>query len=147
MTQNNNNQDGYNSRMKEMIGEGKELLASQLATNRSILQKCILVKEKMIFEDNIHFSKVSLQEVANVVLFDLSQQWMTVSPLLRPPVIISEEGIVNKTKRLWEKAVNVCRDRTSKGTRQLFLRQLDKLFDITACQHKIVLCGQHSGTL
>ena len=108
MTQNNNNQDGYNSRMKEMIGEGKELLASQLATNRSILQKCILVKEKMIFEHNIHFSKVSLHEVANIVLLDLSQQWLTVSPLLRPPVIISEEGIVNKTKRLWEKAVNVC---------------------------------------
>ena len=104
-----------------IFGEGSDFLPSQLATNRSILQKFILVKETMVDDQNVHFSKISLVDIANVVSSDLLKQWETVSPLLCPPVIIGRESIVNKVKRLWEKADNVSRNRTSKEVREIFL--------------------------
>ena len=62
-----------------IFGKESDFLPSHLATNRSILQKFIIVKETMVDDQNVHFSKISLVDIANVVSSDLLKQWETVS--------------------------------------------------------------------
>ena len=49
----------YNKRMLEVIGEASEFDHTQLATKRFVLRKSLLVKERIIQEDGIHFSRVT----------------------------------------------------------------------------------------
>ena len=127
----------YNKRMLEVIGEASEFDQTQLATKRSVLRKSLLVKEKIIKEDSIHFSRVTPTDIGKKVAPDLMNQWRTINPLLVAPIVISEKHLIAKVTKLWERAVDVVRRRTGKKVRETFLSQLDSLFNITTCSHKI----------
>ena len=142
---NHNNQHGYNRRMVELFGDGTELLSSQLATYHSVLKKMMLVKENMILQENLHFSKISRTEMSKIAAKDLSIQWWTLCPLLKSPVTLTEKGFAWKIKSLWEKAVSVSRGQTSRAVRESFLAELDKLFNITVCRQDIIQHRLQSG--
>ena len=127
----------YNKQMLEVIGEASEFDQTQLATKRSILRKSLLVKEKIIQEDGIHFSRVTPTDIGKKVAPDLINQWRTINPLLVAPIVISEKYLIAKVTKLWERAVDVVRRITGKKVRETFLSQLDSLFNITTCSHKI----------
>ena len=128
----------YNKRMLEVIGEASEFDQTQLATKRSVLRKSLLVKERIIIqEDGIHFSRVTPTDIGKKLAPDLMNQWRTINPLLVAPIVISEKHLIAKVTKLWERAVDVVRKRTGKKVRETFLSQLDSLFNITTCSHKI----------
>ena len=133
----------HNPRMREYIGDGRDFHESQLPTNRSILQKFILEKDNLIHDKNLHFSNISTTDVSKPVASGLERHWKTISSLFESPVIICGLSLVNKVSRLWDKAYNVFRDRTSKGAKLKFLSTLDKLFDISCCPHTITLCQEN----
>ena len=126
--------------MKEFIGDGEELLSSQLDTCRSVLKKMIQLKDSMIIEEHFYYASITPYDIAKLTAPALTEQWVRVSPLLQPPIILSGKALFNKITKLWEKAYNVSRGRTSKGVKEAFLTQLDHLFDITSCPHKISSC-------
>ena len=128
------------SKLESVIGTAKPFVRNQLPTYRSILQKISLEKKRLIEADNLHFSQVTAPELAKRVAGDLTHHLGTVCPLLTTPIILSEHSVRNKVLKLFVKAVEVTHNRVTKTVKNRFLESLDKLFDLTSCQHHIRLC-------
>ena len=57
-----------NQKLREYVGNGKELDMSEVPTLRAVIQKGLLIKEKWLMEsDNLRRHDISLNEVAKEV--------------------------------------------------------------------------------
>ena len=75
------------------------------------------MKEKIVKEDSIHFSRVTPTDIGKKVAPDLMNQWRTINPLLVAPIVLSEKHLIAKVTKLWGRAVDMVRRRTGKKVR------------------------------
>ena len=132
-----------NQKLREYVGNGKELDISEVPTLRAVIQKGLLIKENLLMEsDNLRRHDISLSEVANKVAPVIIGQWLKSNAKFVPPVVLEEHSIVNKVKRLWQRVENVAMGRGGKAEKVKVDALLDKLLDITICPHTIMLCDE-----
>ena len=65
MTNESKQSDGSNMKLKTILGPGKAFMDKQLPTNRSVIQKALLEKEKIILKNGLHFSQVHITYQCN----------------------------------------------------------------------------------
>ena len=82
------------SNLSDLIGKGKEFLASELPTARDVLQLGLFMKET----DNRPASKYPVSELINDIYIQLHSQWMKANHLFEFPVIITEKAVKKKLK-------------------------------------------------
>ena len=130
-------------KLREYVGNGKELDMSEVPTVRAVIQKGLLIKETWLMEsDNLRRHDVSLIDVAKEVAPVIIGQWLKSNAKFVPPVVLVEHSIVNKVKKLWQRVENVAQGKGGKAEKVKVDALLDKLLDITICPHTIMLCDE-----
>ena len=78
-----------NQKLREYVGNGKELDISEVPTLRAVIQKGLLIKENLLMEsDNLRRHDISLSEVANKVAPVIIGQWLKSNAKFVPPVVL-----------------------------------------------------------
>lgn len=62
----------------------------------------------------------------------------------KPPITIVDRSIQERVKRLLDNASDIVWNRKTQSFKDDFERKLDRLFDITKCQHTIFLCSNEN---
>jgi len=109
-------------------------------TLRAVIQQGILIKEELLVRQDkkdIHDSEVAVKLVPMIVA-----QWQKSNAKFCPPVTIQDISIKQKVERLWKRVEEVVRGRAKKGEKEKVFELLDRLFDITTCNHIILLCEE-----
>ena len=91
------------SNITDLIGKGKQLLASELPTARNILQLGIYLKET----DERPSRQFLVYEMVNEIYLRMHAQWMKANALFMFPVMTSEKQIKDKLKDLWTVATTI----------------------------------------
>ena len=128
--------------MKDFVGKGKHLDKKEVPSLRAVLQQGILLKETLILEDGLTKLEIGARDLAKELAPLIVAQWSKSNIKFTPPVIISEDSLVRKVERMWTKVQDVARGRTTKKEKERVESLLDKLLDITTCNHTILLCQE-----
>lgn len=128
--------------MKDFVGKGKDLDKKEVPSLRAVLQQGILLKETLILEDGLTKLEIGARDLAKELAPLIVAQWSKSNIKFTPPVIISEDSLVRKVERMWTKVQDVARGRTTKKEKERVESLLDKLLDITTCNHTILLCQE-----
>ena len=132
------NQSG--SKLKDFVGPGKELNASDAPTLRSIIQKGILIKELAMIQDEKGKKRIFVKDLIRQVAPLVLSLWQKSNAKFCPPVTITEKALVVKLERLWGRVEEVAQGRKEQD-RENVEELLEKVLDITVCPHTIFLCS------
>lgn len=133
-----------NQKLREYVGNGKEVDRSEVPTLRAVIQQGLLIKEKWILQsDHLSKNEISLNDIAKKLAPVILGQWFKSNAKFVPPVVLEEHSLVNKVKRLWERVEKVAQGNAKKVEMMKVEEMLDKLLDITICRHKILLCREN----
>ena len=140
------------SKLSELVGPGKEFIPSEVPTLRAIIQKGILIRDRLVLEQGSAKKDVRVKDIVDELVPLIVAQWQISNAKFAPPVTIKEDSIRAKVERLWGKVEEVKRGRAGKGKgggkgkgkmeREKVELLLDKLVDITTCPHSIQLCNE-----
>ena len=130
------------SKLSEFVGRGTEFIECDVPTLRAVMRKGILIKEKLMIEEEVQKNDIKRGDVIREVVPLILGQWQKLNAKFCSPVIITEKSIVSKVERLWDRVEKVAWGHCSKEERDKVDGMLDCLFDITTCKHEIMLC-QH----
>ena len=133
------------SKLRELVGAGKEFLLSEVPTLRAVIQRGILIKERWMIEEITGQKKVLVGDIVRGLVPVILTQWQRLNAKFCSPVTISKKSLVQKVEKLWRKVEEVAQGKTSKAVKEKILEQLDSLLDITTCPH-IILCCKDPGS-
>ena len=128
------------SKLRELVGAGKEFLLSEVPTVRAVIQRGILIKERWMIEENTGQKKVLVGDIVRELVPLILTQWQRLNSKFCSSVTISKKSLVQKVEKLWRKVEEVAQGKTSKVVKDKILEQLDSLLDITTCPHVILFC-------
>ena len=124
-------------------GTGKEFLPSEVPTLRDVLQKGLLIQECKMLEGGGGRKNYPVREMIEELVTAVYLQWEKSSSMFKPPVVSDKKALVQRVKRLWEKATAIAlKKETKEAVVSSFESKLDRLFDITVCQCTITLCNE-----
>ena len=129
------------SKLSELVGPGKEFIPSEVPTLRAIIQRGILIRDRLLLEQGSAKTDVHIKDIVVELVPLIVAQWQISNAKFAPPVTIKEDSIRAKVERLWGKVEEVKRGRAKKTEREKVELLLDKLLDITTCPHSIQLCN------
>ena len=129
-----------NSKLKELYGPSKSFMTTEVPTARAVLQ-CgfLLMDEVSLNQNSCKRADIKLQVIKELATL-ITNQWHKSNCKFIPPVIITEASLIQKVRRLWDKAENICWGRVKSDIKVNFLNEIDSLFDVTVCPHSIFLC-------
>ena len=130
------------SKLSELVGPGKEFIPSEVPTLRAIIQRGILIRDRLLLEQGSAKTDVHIKDIVVELVPLIVAQWQISNAKFAPPVTIKEDSIRAKVERLWGKVEEVKRGRAKKTEREKVELLLDKLLDITTCPHSIQLCNE-----
>jgi hypothetical protein len=89
------------SKLTEFVGPGKEFEITEVPTGRAIVQKGILIREKLMIVDNIPIERISKTTIARKLTPLIFEQWQRSNGKFVPPVTIQEKSIFNRVRFSW----------------------------------------------
>ena len=127
------------TKLGTLVGPGKEFVMSEVATLMAVIQKGILIKERMMIE-----AETSSATGPGPVAEGKCQ----VGPSM-DPVTITEKSLRQKIVKLWRRVEEVAQGKGKggkKGEKEKVVDLQDKLLEVTTCPHTILSCsGEGSG--
>ena len=129
------------SKLSEFVGPANEILPSEVPTLRAIIQRGLLVRDRLLLEQGSAKTEIHTKDIIAELVPLISTQWQMSNAKFSPPVTIKEDSIRKKVERLWGRVEEVKRGRAGKMEREKVELLLDKLVDITTCPHSIQLCN------
>ena len=85
--------------MKNLVGKGKED-KTEVPSWRAVIQQGILLKETLILEDGLTKLEKSAGDLIKELAPFIVAEWNKSNINFTPPVTISENSLVRKTKRM-----------------------------------------------
>ena len=128
------------SRIVDIVGRGKEFLKSEVPTIRAVIQRGILLREKLLIEDEKARTELSFNQLSKELVPLVLAQWERSNAKFSPPVVIQSKSLANKIERLWNRVENVAWGRSNKSENEKLMEVLDRLLDVTVCSCVIRLC-------
>lgn len=126
------------SHLSIFVGNGQELLVSELPTVRDILRYGIYLREQC--EDDRR--NYPVDQLVGDIYPALIGQWRKANALFKPPVINEKVTIMSKLKDVWNQAVKFSLGKGKLDAKERFMLKLDKLFDILTCKCQITNCEE-----
>lgn len=126
------------SHLRIFVGNGQELLVSELPTVRDILRYGIYLREQC--EDDRR--NYPVDQLVGDIYPALIGQWRKANALFRPPVINEKVTIMSKLKDVWNQAVKFNLGKGKLQEKERFILKLDKLFNILTCKCQIMNCEE-----
>ena len=130
------------TKLSTLVGVGKEFIASDVPTLRSVIQRGILIQERNIHNEIAYcfYSNKELSlELAQLVI----DQWQKSNALFTGSVIYHRRSIAERIKKKWTELSNFAQEKGKrKGAKQIIDNELDKLFDILWCKCPITCCRE-----
>ena len=130
------------SKLQYLVGAGKEFNPSEVPTLRAAIQRGLLIRERLLWEEGRAKKDIPTLEVVQELAVLIQLQWQKSNPKFSPPVTIQEYSLIKKLQKLWIKVEGVALKRGRKGERRKVMAMLDQVLDITTCSHKILLCDE-----
>ena len=132
------------TKLGELVGPGKEFVLSEVPTLRAIIQKGILIKERLMIEEMTSKKNILVGELVKEVAPLVLAQWQKSNAKFVPPVTITEKS---PRQKLDEVAQGKGKG-GQKEEKEKVVDLLDKLLDVTTCPHTILLCNEEgSGSM
>lgn len=122
--------------MSKFVGNGQELLVSDLPTVRDILRYGIFLREHSEYDRRNY----QVDKLVGDIYTALIRQWRKANALFKPPIINEKITIISKIKNFWNQAVNFSLGKGKGDAKKQFVTKLDKLFDILNCKCQITSC-------
>ena len=116
-----------------------------MPTLRAIIQKGILIKERLMIEEMTSKKNILVGELVKEVAPLVLAQWQKSNAKFVPPVTITEKRLRQKLEMLWRRVEEVAQGKGKGGRKEekeKVADLLDKLLDITTCPHTILLCNE-----
>ena len=113
------------SKLSDFVGKGKEFIPSEVPTARAVIQRGILIKEKLMIENEKGKYDVSLGEIVKELVPLIMFQWKRSNAKFSPPVIIQEKSLTTKVERLWKRVENVAWVRVKQAEKDRVVVLLD----------------------
>lgn len=126
------------SHLSILVGNGQELLVSELPTVRDILRYGIYLKE----QSENDWRNYPVDQLVGDIYPALICQWSKANALFKPPVISEKVTIISKLKGVWNQAVKFSLGKGKLDAKERFMLKLDKLFDILTCKCQITNCEE-----
>ena len=130
------------SKLTQLVGPGKEFMPSEVPTQRAVIQRGLLIKERLQLEQGTAKTDIQASEITVELVPLIRAQWHRSNAKFSPPVTINDNSLRIKVVRMWKRVEEVVRGRAKKAEVKKVEDLLDKLLDITTCNHTILLCDQ-----
>ena len=124
----------------ELVGTGKEFLPSEVPTLRDVIRKAIQIQQMNACK-GIHKSKITISDIARELTKLILNQWQKSNDDFQPPVTKDARSISRSIESKWRLLRLISRNKANKGSKEIIMPLLDKLFDITNCRCEIYLCN------
>ena len=89
------------SKLSEFVGPTKEFLPSEVPTLRAIIQRGLLVRDRLLLEQGSAKTEIHTKDIIAELVPLISTQWQMSNGKFSPPVTIKEDSIRKKVERLW----------------------------------------------
>jgi len=121
------------TQLTEFVGCPKEFYLSDVPTLRAVIQRGLLIKERLYAENDEVFTtgRGLTTRICTELAPLITAQWRKANDKFRPPVTITEYSLVKRLERKWKKVDNVARDTAKKKDVTYITKILDKVLDIT----------------
>ena len=104
------------SKLSQLVGPGKEFIPSEVPTLQTIIQRGILIRDRMLLEQGSAKTDVHIKDIVLELVFsDSGTIWQISNAKIAPPVTIKEGSIRAKVDSLWGKVEEVKHGRAGKG--------------------------------
>ena len=130
------------SKLTQLVGPGKEFMPSEVPTLRAVIQRGLLIKERLQLEQGTVKTDIQASEISVELVPLIRAQWPRSNAKFSPPLNINDNSLRIKVVRMWKRVEEVVRGRATKAEVKKVEDLLDKLLDITTCKHTILLCDQ-----
>jgi hypothetical protein len=135
------------SALSNYLGQGKELVPSQVPTLRANLQLGLHLQTMKHRMEDVDKRNYPVAELMRDVTTAALGQWEKANPLFRPPIICTTKSLERSLERDWEKAKLASRNRLSKGQKEELESRLDCLWDPLTCRCQPILPCKEAGCL
>ena len=98
--------EGGSQKLRELIGDAKEFVMSEVPTKRAILQCAIFIRDNIV-SSGVHHSKVKTIDIAKELVKKIMEQWSKANAKFVPPVVVQVKSLQDRVSKLWEKAQQV----------------------------------------
>ena len=88
------------SKLSELVGPGKEFILSEVPTLRAIIQRGILIRDRLLLEQGSAKTDVHTKDIVVELVPLIVAQWQISNAKFAPPVTIKEDSIRKKVERL-----------------------------------------------
>ena len=129
-------------KLRDLVGPGKEFLPSDVPTLRGVMQRGLLIKERLMLEEGRGKKQVQVSEIVEELVPLIEVQWQNSNPRFCPPVTIQGYSLRKKLEKLWGRVEKVAHGIVRKSEKDKVMDMLDKVLDITTCSCKIALCDE-----
>ena len=109
------------TKFRDFVGPGKEFLPSEVPTLRAVLQRGILIKERIVLEEGRAKTDVPTSEIVQELAVLIQQQWQILNAKFCPPVVIQEYSLRKKLLKLWVKVEQVALGKVGSDARERVL--------------------------
>ena len=129
------------SKFREFIGGAKDFNPTEAPTLRDVIMKVLQLREMKVATEEIYLQQVNMVPIFNLVASDILAIWAKANPQLSPPVVATQKAITKRINQNWTSLVDACYGRLKQKNSDIIVQKLDKLFDISKCKCKIILCS------
>ena len=121
------------SKLTQLVGPGKEFMPIEVPTMRAVIQRGLLIKERLQLEQETTKTDIQASEISVELVPLIRAQWHRSNAKFSPPVTINDNSLRIKVVRMW-KRVEGGRGRAKKAKVKKVEDLLNKLLDITTCK-------------
>ena len=83
-------------KLRDLVGPGKEFLPSDVPTLRGVMQRGLLIKERLMLEEGRGKKQVQVSEIVEELVPLIEVQWQNSNPRFCPPVTIQGYSLRKK---------------------------------------------------
>ena len=101
------------TKMVEFLGSGRQMLPTELPTQRDVLRHALLLQEQNLLVKEEDRRNYPVKEIMKDVLPHLLEKWKKANAQFKPPIIVSEQTILTRLNNSWELCSDIVRGRAN----------------------------------
>ena len=132
------------SKFSEFAGGSRELIPSELPTERAFLMAPLQLQRKAVVEKCLDKGQYQVKEIMADLLPVIKSQGLKASSKFSGEDFVSDRQILGRLIQLWKEVTDVAWKRGKVAKNKEIVSFLDRLFDISKCRCPLQSCGEVS---
>ena len=95
------------NKLVDLVGCGKEFVLSDIPTHRAVIQRAILIKEKLYVQNDTAKTEIKKADIIPELATLIIEQWKSSNDKFVSPVTIQKGSLEKRLDRYWTKVESV----------------------------------------